>query len=77
MTLAANPARLSTASSTFDADFKARLHVSQEADSAIDKVAAGILDCTLALDCGCSLVCGSAQSHRHSGFTVEAVMNAG
>ncbi len=43
MTFTALPARLSTASSTFDADFKARLHVSVEADAAIDKVAADIL----------------------------------
>ena len=37
-------ARLSTASITFDADFKARLHVPQGADAAIDQVAADILD---------------------------------
>ncbi len=43
MTLAANPARLSTTSSTFDADFKARLHWSDDTDAAIDLVAADIL----------------------------------
>ena len=43
MTLVANPARLSTTSSTFDADFKARLHWSSETDTAIDQVAADIL----------------------------------
>ncbi len=43
MTLTASPARLSTASATFDADFQARLHVSEAADAAIDTVAAQIL----------------------------------
>ena len=43
MNLIANPARLSTASSTFDAEFEARLHVSTVADAAVDQVAAGIL----------------------------------
>jgi len=43
MNLIANPARLSTASSTFDAEFKARLHWSAETDTAIDQVAANIL----------------------------------
>ncbi len=43
MNLIANPARLSTASSTFDAEFKARLHVSTAADAAVDQVAADIL----------------------------------
>ena len=43
MTLVANPARLSTTSSTFDADFKARLHWSAETDTAIDQVVADIL----------------------------------
>ena len=43
MTLTASPARLSTASATFDADFQARLHVSEAADAAIDMVAAQIL----------------------------------
>jgi histidinol dehydrogenase len=43
MTLVASPVYISTASSTFDADFKAKLHVSADADAAIDKVAADIL----------------------------------
>ena len=43
MTLVASPVYFSTASSTFDADFKAKLHVSAGADAAIDKVAADIL----------------------------------
>ncbi len=43
MKYSAAPVRLSTASSTFDADLKARLHVPDAADSAIDKVAQGIL----------------------------------
>ena len=43
MTLVANPARLSTTSSTFDVEFKARLHWSAETDTAIDQVAADIL----------------------------------
>ena len=43
MTLAATPARLSTASSTFDAEFKARLHWSAAADAAIEQRVADIL----------------------------------
>ena len=43
MTQAAFPARLSTASATFDAELSARLHVPDAADSAIDKVARDIL----------------------------------
>ena len=43
MNLIAAPARLSTASSTFDAEFKARLHWSAEADAAIEQRVAGIL----------------------------------
>ena len=43
MKLIAAPARLSTASSTFDAEFKARLHWSAEADAAIEQRVAGIL----------------------------------
>lgn len=43
MTLRAVPARLSTASATFEADFKARLHWSAEADDAIEQVVADIL----------------------------------
>jgi histidinol dehydrogenase len=43
MTLIASPARLSTVSSTFDAEFKARLHISTAADEAVDQVVAGIL----------------------------------
>ena len=43
MTLAAVPVRLSTASSSFDADFKARLHWSAEADAAIEQRVADIL----------------------------------
>jgi histidinol dehydrogenase len=43
MTFIASPARLSTASSTFDADFKARLHWSAEADAAIEQRVADIL----------------------------------
>ncbi len=43
MKLIATPARLSTASSTFDADFKARLHWSSETDSAIEHRVADIL----------------------------------
>ncbi len=35
MNPAASPARLSTASSTFDADFKARLHLSEEANARV------------------------------------------
>ena len=43
MTFIASPARLSTASSTFDADFKARLHWSAETDAAIERRVADIL----------------------------------
>jgi len=43
MNLKASPARLSTASASFEADFKARLHWSAEADAAIEQVVAGIL----------------------------------
>jgi histidinol dehydrogenase len=43
MTFTATPARLSTASSTFDAEFKARLHWSQAADAAIEQRVAEIL----------------------------------
>ena len=43
MPLQASPVQLSSASHSFDADFKAMLHVSDDADSAIDKVAADIL----------------------------------
>ena len=43
MNLVAAPARLSTAESTFEAQFKARLHWSAETDSAIEKVVADIL----------------------------------
>ncbi|MES2532603.1 MAG: histidinol dehydrogenase, partial [Pseudomonadota bacterium] len=43
MTLTAKPARLSTASATFEADFKARLHWSAEADAAIEQRVAEIL----------------------------------
>ena len=43
MKLAAIPARLSTASSTFETDLEACLHGSPEADAAIDQVAADIL----------------------------------
>lgn len=43
MNLIAAPARLSTASSTFDAQFKARLHWSAAADSAIEQRVAAIL----------------------------------
>jgi histidinol dehydrogenase len=43
MTLAASPVYFSTTSSTFDADFKARLHWSADADAAIEQVAASIL----------------------------------
>ncbi len=62
MTLVARPIRLSTASDTFDAEFKARLHWSAEADAAIEqRVAeiiadvqqrgdAAVLDCTRRFD---------------------------
>jgi histidinol dehydrogenase len=43
MSLAATPARLSTASSTFEADFKARLHWSAETDAGIEQRVADIL----------------------------------
>lgn len=43
MTFIASPARLSTASATFEADFKARLHWSAEADAAIEQRVAEIL----------------------------------
>ena len=43
MTFSATPARLSTASVTFDAEFKARLHWSAEADAAIERRVADIL----------------------------------
>jgi histidinol dehydrogenase len=43
MTFTAAPARLSTADSTFDADFKARLHWSSEADAQIEARVADIL----------------------------------
>ena len=39
----AAPVRLSTASATFEADFKARLHWSAEADAAIEARVADIL----------------------------------
>ena len=43
MNLIAAPARLSTASGTFDAQFKARLHWSAATDAAIEQRVAGIL----------------------------------
>lgn len=43
MKLKAVPARLSTASATFEAEFKTRLHWSAEADAAIEQVVADIL----------------------------------
>lgn len=43
MTLKAAPARLSTTSAGFDAEFKARLHWSADADAAIEKTVADIL----------------------------------
>jgi len=43
MTSKAAPLRLSTASAGFDAEFKARLHWSADADAAIEKVVADIL----------------------------------
>ncbi len=43
MTLIASPARLSTASSTFEAKFKARLHWSADTDAAIEQRVADIL----------------------------------
>ncbi len=43
MKLVASPARLSTASATFDAEFKARLHWSADTDAAIEQRVADIL----------------------------------
>ena len=43
MTLPATPARLSTASATFEAEFKARLHWSAQADAEIEQRVADIL----------------------------------
>ena len=43
MNLVATPARLSCASSTFDAEFKARLHWSADTDEAIEQRVADIL----------------------------------
>ena len=43
MTLQARPARLSTRDASFEADFKARLHWSAEADAAIEERVAAIL----------------------------------
>lgn len=43
MKLIASPARLSTVSATFDADFKARLHWSADTDAAIEQRVADIL----------------------------------
>ena len=43
MTFVATPARLSSASSTFEADFKARLHWSGDTDTAIEQRVAAIL----------------------------------
>ena len=43
MTSKAAPLRLSTTSASFDAEFKARLHWSADADAAIEKVVADIL----------------------------------
>ena len=43
MTLQARPARLSTRDASFEADFKARLHCSAEADAAIEERVAAIL----------------------------------
>jgi histidinol dehydrogenase len=43
MTLVATPAYISTASATFEAEFKARLHWSAEADAAIEQRVADIL----------------------------------
>jgi len=43
MNLKAAPARLSTTSASFEADFKARLHWSEDADAAIEKTVADIL----------------------------------
>ena len=43
MTLKASPARLSTASASFEAEFKARLHWSAQADGEIEQRVADIL----------------------------------
>ena len=43
MTLVASPARISTASSTFEAEFQARLHWSADTDAAIEQRVADIL----------------------------------
>ena len=43
MTLTANPLRLSTADSQFEADFKARLHWAADTDAAIETSVAAIL----------------------------------
>ena len=43
MNFIATPARLSTASSTFDAEFKARLHWSADTDASIESRVADIL----------------------------------
>ncbi|WP_213953148.1 histidinol dehydrogenase [Variovorax sp. dw_954] len=43
MTLTAAPLRLSTTSAAFEAEFKARLHWSADADAAIEKVVADVL----------------------------------
>ena len=43
MTLIATPAYLSTASATFEADFKAKLHWSEAADDAIEQRVTSIL----------------------------------
>ena len=43
MTLTATPVRLSTVDATFEADFKARLHWSADADAAIEQRVADIL----------------------------------
>ncbi|GAA4329074.1 histidinol dehydrogenase [Variovorax defluvii] len=44
MNVKASPARLSTASASFEADFRARLHWSADTDAAIEQVVADILD---------------------------------
>ena len=43
MKLAANPARLSTTSSTFEAEFKARLHLSEAANARVEQEVQGIV----------------------------------
>ncbi|MFY8041322.1 MAG: histidinol dehydrogenase, partial [Rhodoferax sp.] len=43
MTFVATPARLSSASATFEAEFKARLHWSADTDAAIEQRVADIL----------------------------------